>query len=257
MEFLRSDFCIYDKREINGVPVIIVTPKCENKNIRTIVFYHGWGSDNVNQVFRANIFASYGYRVVLPCARFHGKRGELDYENEEVARKYMLETIMHNIEEAPAIFKFIKEEFGSNEIAIAGHSMGAITAGGLYCFKKDLKMAFIYNGMNDWGFLVDEINNKKDIKNTPYEELRINDFFIDMNPLENCESFKDRPMVLFNGEDDNVVNPKAQENFYNRAVKIYTNKELINFEKFEQTSHQLTTQMIDMSIQFSKEVAKF
>lgn len=257
MEFLKSDFANYEKIEIKGVPTIIVTPKIERENIKTIVFYHGWSSDNINQVFRANIFANYGYRVVLPCARFHGERGSLDYENEDVVKKYMLETIMHNIEEAPAIFKYINEELKSDEIAVGGHSMGAITAGGLYCFKKDLKMAFIYNGMNDWAYLVNEINKNKDIAKTPYEELRINDFFLDMNPVENRDSFKDRPIVLFNGAEDEVVNPEAQENFYREAVEIYTNKNLINFSKFEGTAHQLTTQMIDTSIKFSKEIAKF
>lgn len=257
MKYLKTNYADIEEIKIDNRPALLITPKDIDVN-KTIVFYHGWSSCKENQIFRANIFASYGYRVILPDAAFHGERNteDLDYEDLDIARKYMLETIMHNIEEAPAIFKYIDENFGG-EIAVGGHSMGAITAGGLYNFKKDLKMAFVFNGMNDWGYLVEAINSGKDKGKLSYNELRINDFFLDMNPMEGAENFKDRPIVLFNGEDDNVVDPKGQENFAKKLEEVYTNKDLIGYQTFEKTSHQLTTQMLEAAIIFSKETANF
>ncbi|MGI5948757.1 alpha/beta fold hydrolase [Peptoniphilus sp.] len=257
MKYLKTNYADIEEIKIDDIPTLLITPRGDNVD-KTIVFYHGWGSSKLNQVFRANIFASYGYRVLLPDAQLHGERKtkEIDYEDEDVMRKYILEVIMHNIEEAPSIFKYVEENFGG-EIAVAGHSMGAITAGGLYNFKKDLKMAFIYNGMNDWAFLVEAVNKSKDVENTSYTELRVNDFFLDMDPMNEPENFKDRPIVLFNGKEDNVVNPKAQRNFAEEIEKVYTKKELLDFQVFEMTSHQLTTQMLEASIKFSKEIAGF
>ncbi len=257
MKYLKTNYADIEEIKINDKDALLVTPKDIDVD-KTIVFYHGWGSCKENQIFRANIFASYGYRVILPDAYYHGSRknDDFDYEDIEVLRKYILETIMHNIEEAPSIFKYIDENFGG-EIAVGGHSMGAITAGGLYNFKKDLKMAYVFNGMNDWAYLVNAVNDGREKDQLSYTEMRVNDFFLDMNPMESAENFKDRPIVLFNGEDDDVVDPKGQENFYKKLNEIYTNKDLIGYETFEMTSHQLTTQMLEAAIKFSKETANF
>lgn len=242
---------------IGKVPAIIIEPKEEIN--KTLVFYHGWGSDKERQIFRGNIFASYGYRVVLPEARYHGERNveKLDHEDKEVEGKYILKVIMHNIEEAPSIFNYIEENYPGNEIAVGGHSMGAITAGGLYAFKKDLKMAFIFNGINNWKELVRGVNELKNQDKIDEREFRINEFFLDMNPMDSPESFKDRPLVLYNGEDDDVIDPAGQESFVNEVEKVYEDKKLLDFKLFEMTGHQVTTQMLEEAIKFSKELAGF
>ncbi|MHC5099422.1 phospholipase, partial [Peptoniphilus genitalis] len=117
MEYLKTNCSDIKEVMIGKVPAIIIEPKEETN--KTLVFYHGWGSDNERQIFRGNIFASYGYRVVLPEARYHGERNEekLDHGDKEVEGKYILKVIMHNIEEAPSIFNYIEENYTGSEIA--------------------------------------------------------------------------------------------------------------------------------------------
>ncbi len=257
MEYLKTNYSDIKEVMIGKVPAIIIEPKEEIN--KTLVFYHGWGSDKERQIFRGNIFASYGYRVVLPEARYHGERNveKLDHEDKEVEGKYILKVIMHNIEEAPSIFNYIEENYPGNEIAVGGHSMGAITAGGLYAFKKDLKMAFIFNGINNWKVLVRGVNGLKNQDKIDEREFRINEFFLDMNPMDSPEAFKDRPLVLYNGEDDDVINPSGQESFVKEVEKVYEDKKLLDFKLFEMTGHQVTTQMLEEAIKFSKELAGF
>lgn len=257
MEYLKTNCSDIKEVMIGKVPAIIIEPKEETN--KTLVFYHGWGSDNERQIFRGNIFASYGYRVVLPEARYHGDRNveKLDHGDKEVEGKYILKVIMHNIEEAPSIFNYIEENYLGNEIAVGGHSMGAITAGGLYAFKKDLKMAFIFNGINNWKELVRGVNELKNQDKIDEREFRINEFFLDMNPMDSPEAFKDRPFVLYNGEDDDVIDPAGQESFVKEVEKVYEDKKLLDFKLFEMTGHQVTTQMLEEAIKFSKELAGF
>ncbi|WP_277218254.1 phospholipase [Peptoniphilus vaginalis] len=257
MEYLKTNYSDIKKVMIGKVPAVIIEPK-EATN-KTLVFYHGWGSDKERQIFRGNIFASYGYRVVLPEARHHGERNveKLDYEDKDVEGKYILKVIMHNIEEAPSIFNYIEENYPGSEIAVGGHSMGAITAGGLYAFKKDLKMAFIFNGINNWKELVRGVNELKGQDKIDEREFRINEFFLDMNPMDSPEAFKDRPLVLFNGRNDDVINPAGQESFAKEVEKVYEDKKLLNFKLFDMTYHQITTQMLEEAIKFSKELGGF
>lgn len=257
MEYLKTNYSDIKEVMIGKEPAIIIEPKEETN--KTLVFYHGWGSDNERQIFRGNIFASYGYRVVLPEARYHGKRNveKLDHGDKDLEGKYILKVIMHNIEEAPSIFNYIEENYPGNEIAVGGHSMGAITAGGLYAFKKDLKMTFIFNGINNWKELVRGVNELKNQDKIDEREFRINEFFLDMNPMDSPEVFKDRPLVLYNGEDDDVIDPTGQESFVKEVEKVYEDKKLLDFKLFEMTGHQVTTQMLEEAIKFSKELAGF
>ncbi|RVU55524.1 prolyl oligopeptidase family serine peptidase [Anaerosphaera multitolerans] len=257
MEYLKSDFVEIKKEYAGEVPMYVVTPKLNVEKHKTIFFYHGWSSNALSQIFRANILASYGYQVILPEARFHGERGELDYDLEEVTRAHMMQVIMHNIEEFPSIYKYSVENLNVDEenVAVSGHSMGAITAGGLFTFKTSLKTAVLFNGTMNWEHIVDALMEGED--EISYERMRINEFMIQMNPQIHLEDLKDRALGLFNGAEDDVMPPISQEEFYEKAVEKYGDKELIKFEKFDRTYHQLTTQMLESSIIFLKEVAKF
>lgn len=257
MEYLKTSYSDIKEVMIGKVPAVIIEPKEETN--KTLVFYHGWGSDNESQIFRGNIFAAYGYRVVLPEARYHGERNveKIDHEDQAVEGKYILKVIMHNIEEAPSIFNYIEENYPGNEVAVGGHSMGAITAGGLYAFKKDLKMAFVFNGINNWEELVRGVNELKNKDNIDEREFRINEFFLDMNPMDSPEAFKDRPIVLFNGRNDDIIDPAGQESFVKEIEKVYEDKKLLGFKLFDMTYHQITTQMLEEAIKFSKEIGKF
>ncbi|MDO5041379.1 MAG: prolyl oligopeptidase family serine peptidase [Peptoniphilus sp.] len=257
MEYLLSDFVDFEKTYVDDIPLYVLTPKNEDKAKKTVIFYHGWSSSAKNQLFRANILASYGYRVVLPEAQFHGERGNLEYEEETVFKNYFPRVIMHNIEEFPKIYKFIVEKLGADEdnMAVGGHSMGAITAGGLYTFKQNLKVALLFNGTMDWAWLAESLVEGE--KEVPYERLRMNDFLIQMNPLLQADDLVDRALVLLNGEEDDVMDPKSMEKFYDEISPKYKDKELIHFKKFEHTYHQLTTQMREEAIRFMKEKISF
>ncbi|CDZ75367.1 hypothetical protein ING2D1G_1228 [Peptoniphilus sp. ING2-D1G] len=257
MKYLLSDFVDFEKTYVDDIPLYVLTPKTQEKTKKTIIFYHGWSSDAKNQIFRGNILASYGYRVVLPESRLHGERGTLSYEKAKTLKNYFPRVLMHNVEEFPKIYKFLIENLDVDEdnIAVGGHSMGAITAGGLFTFKKNLKVALLFNGTMDWSWIANSlIEGEEEVS---YERLRMNDFLIQMNPLVQADDLSDRPLILFNGAEDSVVDPNSMEKFYNEVKDKYKNKELIYFKKFEYTYHQLTTQMLEEAIRFMKEKISF
>ena len=56
------------------------------------MYYHGWSSSPTNQLLRLQLLAMHGLKVVAPCAKHHGKRGAVDYENPEMIAKYLFDT---------------------------------------------------------------------------------------------------------------------------------------------------------------------
>ncbi|WP_138160278.1 alpha/beta hydrolase family protein [Peptoniphilus catoniae] len=252
MDYLMSEYATIKDVKVGENPLYVVTPRDKKENQKAIIFYHGWASNAFNQILRANIFAAYGYQVILPEGLYHGRRGRLDYDSNEVLKEYMPRVIMKHIEEFPMIHDYVVNELGIAEenIGVGGHSMGAFTAGGLFTFKKSLAVGLLYNGIMDWSWLVDELSEGDD--EIPYERQRAFEFLLQMSPSKHKEDIVDRPIILCNGDEDHLVDPDSMKDFYNDIVKDYKNKDLIRYKRYEATSHQMTTFMIFDSLMFMR-----
>ena len=255
MDILESSFADIKKIELENKSLYLIRPKYLKAPYKTVIFYHGWSSSAKNQIFRANILASYGYQVVLPEALNHGERGLLDYTDMNVIKEKFFPTLMNNIKEAPELVDYVKKnlEIDDEHLYVAGHSMGAITAGALFTFNRSIKSALIFNGTLNWKWLVNLVNSLNS-KEADYELARINEFMLNMDPMEHINDIKDRPIAMLNGELDNVISAKAEEEFYNKAKAEYSDENLIFFKKYENTYHQLTTQMMEDGIRFLKKI---
>lgn len=251
---IRQENLEYIDEMVGEIPVWVIRPKkkTEDEKFKTIIFYHGWSSCRDNQIFRAGIFASYGYQVIIPEARFHGKRGTLDYFDMNVVRDYFLRVLMHNIEESVEIYKAAIDKFDADKdfIILSGHSLGAITAGSIYTYNRNVKAALLFNGTMNWQKLVEEL--KKVEKETDWKSDRRYEFALQMDPMIHTEDFLDRDLFMLHGEEDKTVNPDFDEIFYNETKDKFKAK--IIFEKFEKTTHQITTQMLERAIGLLEEL---
>lgn len=249
---IRSEFLEYIDTKIGEIPAWVIRPKKKEEKYKTIIFYHGWSSSRDNQVFRANILASYGYQVILPEAQFHGERGNLDYEKKEVVRDYFLRVLMHNIEESVSVYKAAIEKFDAypENVIVSGHSLGAITAGSIYTFNKKIKAALLFNGNMNWQRLVEEIKKLEDDKDWTLD--RRYEFALQMDPMIHIEDMGTRPLFMIHGEEDDVVNPLFDKEFFEEAKESFDNGRII-YETFEKTTHQLTTHMLERGLTLLKE----
>lgn len=232
------------KVNIEGIPAFLLTPAGEGP-YPTMIFYHGWSSCKENQRFRGNVFASYGWQVLLPDAPYHGERGELDYEDEKVLGDYFFKVTLQVTKEFPKLRKFLKEEtpMKGDLLFLGGHSMGSIISGGvLTAYPDQVTGAVAYNGCWDWkalreawgGVLPDEDQKK-------LEEL---------NPAAHFDVLKDKVFFLGNGESDGSVNPSLQQTFYEEMKEQVGVNDRQQFEIFVDTTHVTTTQMMEAGVLF-------
>lgn len=248
---LSENVSLY-KIQVGDVPALVVRPDDESEKYPTIIWYHGWESDKDSQVFRANILASYGYQVILPDGKHHGERGVLDYEDDHILRKYLLETVLESIDEFSCLYNYIikNNEVDKDRIALAGHSMGAITAGGIFAHYDEIKTAALFNGTLNWQWLVDNITDYDEQK---YEEnKKIYKMILELSPMGHIERVANRPLIMLNGEGDTNISPVSQKIFYNFACEKYDDKELIVYNEYPDTNHVITTNMMEDAIKFIK-----
>ena len=234
--------------KIEEIPVSLFEPG--DKNGKAIFFYHGWGSNRSKQNFRAQILAFFGYTVLLIDGLYHGERGEIDYEDDCNQAKLLPLVLLKNLEE----FDLIQESFSQDtgipieKTYIAGHSMGAMTAGAILSNKEKVAGAIAFNGIMDWNGMIENLE-KDETEESVLENLKT------ANPMGKIDLLRDRPLCMLNGEDDQMVPPNLQKDFYEKALTFYENKDKIYFEIFPLTNHVVTTNMMEVAIQFLNKVS--
>jgi hypothetical protein len=244
-DYLKSSFITEEKVRIQEIPAVVLRPREAEKPIPSIIFYHGWSSNKELQRLRGFILASAGYQVALPDAVYHGERNPLPRYDDEAAIKYFWDVIFNNVEEYSTIVGelVLKYNADAKRIAVMGNSMGGFTAGGIFANNRDVKVLTVFNGSCGW-----EIFNEN-IEVPSSEKIEtIRQRVKDMNPMNNLDMLKDRPILLLHGDSDTVVPIDSQRIFYNKLNSLYNNKDKIKFIEYPRLNHFVTTNMMEESI---------
>jgi hypothetical protein len=244
-DYLNSSFICERNIKIHEIPAIIFRPKEVKAPIPTIVFYHGWSSSKELQRLRGFILASVGYQVVIPDAAYHGERNPLQQYGQDAAMKYFWDIIFSNMEE----FKTIKDDMELNyeadpkRIAVMGNSMGGFTSAGIFAQSEDLKALIVLNGCCGW----ESFNSNIDVPTTEKVET-IRRRVKHMDPMNNLDVLKDRPILLLHGDSDIVVPVGSQRIFYKKIKTLYEDKNKIKLIEYPRLNHFVTTNMMEESI---------
>lgn len=244
-DYLNSNFIVEKKIKMQEIPAVIFRPKEVKGSIPTIVFYHGWSSSKELQRLRGFILASVGYQVVIPDAVYHGERNPLPQYDGVAAMKFFWDVIFNNIEE----FKIIKSEMvldynaDPKRIAVMGNSMGGFTSAGIFVRDEDIKTLIVLNGCCGW----EDFNSNIEVTTSDKIEA-IREKVKDMDPMNNLNMLKDRPILLLHGDSDIVVPVGSQRIFYNKLKPLYGDKDKIKLIEYPRLNHFVTTNMMEESI---------
>lgn len=254
-DYLYSNYIVEEKIYIENIPAILFRPKDLEGTIPTIIFYHGWGSSKESQRIRGLIFATVGFQVLIPDGIYHGERGSIDYVT--ASGKYFWKTILKNLEESNLLIEEIitKYEGDPDNIFLTGHSMGGFTAAGIFTHNPMMKSLVVLNGSCAWKNSNEIFKKYLGIKMT--EDLKeIEEKIVKLDPYNNLELFKNRPVLILHGDSDSVVSIDSQRLFVQKLQPLYKNKENIKLVEYPNLNHYVTTNMMEESISWLCELKK-
>ena len=242
---------VEEKIKISDIPTLVLKPKDGVELLPTIIFYHGWSSNKDLQRFRGSILASLGFQVIIPDAIYHGERKPLSKYGAENSSKYFWDVILQNIEESSVIIGFLIDNEMADEkrIGITGHSMGGFTAAGIFTHNEKINSLVVMNGSLNWGY-----SNKifKEALNITEDFGREGKLIQGLDPMNNFDSLKNRPILILHGEADPVVNINPQRLFYNEILPLYNNLEGIRLIEYPGLGHFVTTNMMEAAAKWFK-----
>lgn len=166
----------------------------------TVVFYHGFTSSKLVYSYFAVALAQAGFRVVMPDAPDHGAR----FAGDEEARLGQFWQILHgNLVEFAALRDALYQAglVAENRLAVAGASMGGMTALGIMTRHPEVKSVACLMGSGYFTSLAKTLF-------PPREQDDVNAVLAPLAEWEVTHALPklaDRPLFLWHGEADDVV----------------------------------------------------
>ncbi|MGF3072481.1 serine aminopeptidase domain-containing protein [Facklamia sp. P12945] len=209
MDVMVSDFVIEDG-PFGPLPGRTLSPSEQvNQPLPLVFFYHGWTNSAGEHLHYGMEIARQGFRVVMPDAYLHGKRGD----RKSLELQGFLMALRANIEEFPLLFDHFKSTTKDNFVAVSGMSMGAMTTLLLLSRHPFLSAAVSLMGSAHISKLIDQniINNQSSsnqslTNNQLLKETHKEFAIIYQSDLsKQAEKIANRPLYIWHGENDPLV----------------------------------------------------
>ena len=187
-----------ETRHLAGIEILHATPAGQrDQPLPTVVFYHGFSSSKLVYSYFAVALAQAGIRVVMPDARDHGAR----FNGDATARLGQFWQILHsNLLEFDALQKALYAEglIIDGRLAVGGASMGGMTALGIMTQYSQVKCVASLMGSGYFTTHARTLFPPDDLQQAIAP-------LADWDVSRHLPRLADRPLLLWHGEEDDVV----------------------------------------------------
>jgi len=255
---------VIEYRKVFNIPILDVYEIDIQEKRPILIMLHGGNSKKEKYIERAYEFVRKGFFVTLFDAYGHG---ELKNTSEifEItnSEKADIDKLLRVYVETSKYINSIIDSYGNNiyadssRIGLMGVSMGAHTI--YFHILKErnplIKVAVAINGSPIWTSFV-----RRYIANSSAKSLNINDkdiikvekYIEIIEPLNYKENIKDFPLLMLNGEKDELIPITNIRKSYGILQNKYVDKELIKFIELEGIGHVVTSETLEIASEWLK-----
>jgi len=255
---------VIENRNVNNIPVLDVYELEPKEKRPIIIMLHGANGCKEKYIERAYEFVKRGFFVTLFDAYGHGElKGESETLDISNFRKNTIDSLLRVYFETSQYLNTIIDSYKDNayadssRVGLLGVSMGAHTI--YYHILKEknpnVKVAVPINGSPTWQSFI-----RRYISNFPTGAFNFNEeditkiekYIENIEPLNYRENSREFPLLMINGEKDELIPINNNRKSYSELLNTYKNKELIKFIEYEGVGHTVTPQMLDSAYEWIK-----
>lgn len=212
-----------------------------------VVFYHGFTSSKLVYSYFAVALAQAGFRVVMPDAPDHGAR----FTGDEQARLGQFWQILHGSLTEFAVLRDALHQAGlvaDNRLAVAGASMGGMTALGIMTRHPEVKSVACLMGS---GYFTS-------LSQTLFPPREQDDVQAAIAPLAKWEvthalpQLANRPLFLWHGDADDIV-PAVETFRLQQALKSEGLDGNLTCQWEAGVRHRITPTALDATVAFFRQ----
>lgn len=226
-------------RKLAGGEILHAYPQGRADNaLPCIVFYHGFTSSKLVYSYFAVALAQAGFRVIMPDASDHGAR----FQGDEKARlQRFWPILLKSCVEFSALREAITEQgwLEAGRLAVAGASMGGMTALGIMTHYPDIKCVASLMGS---GYFMSLSRTLFPSPNFPAE-------LAEWDVTEQLEKIATKPLLLWHGEEDDIV-PAAETFRLQQALRQAGLDGKLTCEWQAGVRHRITPDALKVTVDF-------
>lgn len=240
-----------EMRTFAGIECVHATPAGKNLlPLPTVIVYHGFSSSKLVYSYFAVALALAGFRVVMPDAAEHGAR----FNGDAQGRMMRFWQILHqNMTEFAALRDALHAEalIADRRLGVAGASMGGMTALGIMTRHPEVKCVASLMGSGYFMTLAQTLFPPS-FTLTPERQRQLDEIIAplaDWDVTEQLARLADRPLLLWHGEEDDVV--PAQESLrLQRALQARGLDQRLTWQWEPGVKHRITPTALDATVNF-------
>lgn len=243
-----------ETRQLMGIPVLHAFPADKrDRSLPCVIVYHGFTSSSLVYSYFAVALAQAGFRVIMPDAPEHGTRFHGDVQ-ERMHRFWQI--LQQNMQEFTALrAALVAENWLLDErLAVAGASMGGMTTLGIMARHSDVKCAACLMGSGYFTQLAHTLFPPV-LAQTPEQQAEFDAIIAplaDWEVTHQLERLADRPLLLWHGQDDDVV--PAMETFRLQQALIQAGLDnLLTCQWEAGVRHRITPEALAATVAFFRQ----
>ncbi|SNY68564.1 esterase [Enterobacter sp. CC120223-11] len=229
-------------RKLADVEVLHAYPQGKAQaSLPCVVFYHGFTSSKLVYSYFAVALAQAGFRVIMPDAPEHGSR----FTGDAGARlQHFWPILLRGCQEFGSLREAIVEQgwLAEGRLAVAGASMGAMTALGIMTHHPEIKCAASLMGS---GYFMS-------LSRTLFPSPEFPKALAEWDVTHQLEKLAAKPLFLWHGEEDDIV-PAAETFRLQQALRQAGLDEKLTCEWQAGVRHRITPEALDATVAFLRQ----
>lgn len=141
---------------------------------------------------------------------------------------------------------FIKYNFTPKKIGVTGISLGGHTTIMAMKIDKRINVGVAFIGSGDYNTLMSYRKENMDLnqneKNIFFLE-KMKEWVKKNDPINNPEIFSNRPLLMLNGEADDLVQLDCNNKFYDKIKVYYENNKMLKLKTYPNIKHEVPDDM--------------
>jgi dienelactone hydrolase len=235
-------------RRISGIPVLELYSEHAHENRPLVIMMHGLTARKENVLPYAYFVVQEGYHTVLFDAYEHGELETTRFHSYSNAQKnsHLYSIIFTSSKNIDTIIEAFADQHAvdHNRVGLIGFSMGGMMVYDYICRLRspNVKAAVPIIATPAWQKSVRR-NLAGDPEYAKYLDKEQILQIENRQPSNFLSTLKDFPLLILNGELDEIMPIEDIEEFYHQAKQHYTQKDLIRLMEYKGIGHTPTFEM--------------
>lgn len=240
---------IVENKYISNIPVLEMYNDDISVKKPVVFIMHGLASVKERNLEYGYKLVKQGFFVVSFDASMHGEQETEEFRNKDYFEKFLkvYDVVMETTKYIDTLIENYKDDsrIDIERIGLVGVSMGGfIIYNYLANNKRDnIKAAVPIISSPYWSNIAKEFADTNPEANKYFNEEDL-EYIESIEPINLLSSMKDFPLLMLNGQKDELISIKGARQAFSILKESYANKERIKLIEYEDVGHERSRDMI-------------